>query len=301
MNQLPLLTIEQSIEIYKNLHAKNSSFGMDIFDKDFKVEDLIILENNGKGRSSPYSRCGFYIFILSLKGQSIRHINQHDYNIQAQSLQLLTPGVIQSFEDISQEQNSYVLLFNKSFFANNEIESLLEFHRLDLSAINLQGCEFERVKYLFEQIDYEYKSKQIEYKEISKSIITQILLILKRKKLSSLTNIPQNRAGQIMTQYLDLIEEHYQTKKTVLEYADILEVTAKHLGETVKEVSSKPALFYIHIRILKEIQYLLVYTKLSIKQISHILNFENASDLGRFFKRFEGVSPSKYRLSFQNP
>jgi len=300
MTQLPLLTLKESLELYKNMHAKNPSFGMDIFDKNFEADDLLILENNGKGRASPYNRCGFYIFILSLKGQSIRHINQHDYYIDAQSLQLLVPGVIHSFEDISEEQNSYIVLFNKNFL-DEELESLLEFHRLHLDAVDMQGCEFEQIKHIFEQIDYEYKKRDDGYKEITKSLITQLLFLLKRKKLSSLKPKSQNRAQQIMSQYLDLIEEHYQTKKTVVEYADILEITAKHLSETVKEVTNKSALFYIHIRILKEIQYLLVYTNLSIKQISSILNFENSSDFGRFFKRLEGVSPSKYRLSYQNP
>ena len=300
MTQLPLLTLKESLELYKNMHAQNPSFGMDIFDKNFQTDDLIILENNGKGRASPYNRCGFYIFVLSLKGQSIRHINQHDYHIEAHSLQLLTPGVIHSFEDISEEQNSYIVLFEKRLF-KNEIESLLEFHRLHQDAVNMQGCEFEQTKHIFEQIDYEYKHKQDGYKELTKSLLTQLLLLLKRKKLSSLTPKSQNRAEQIMSQYLDLIEEHYQTKKTVVEYADILEITSKHLSETVKEVTKRPALFYIHIRVLKEIQYLLVYTKLSIKEISHIMNFENASELGRFFKRLESVSPSKYRLSYQNP
>jgi len=33
-----------------------------------------------------------------------------------------------------------------------------------------------------------------------------------------------------------------------------------------------------------------------IKQISFMLNFENLSLLGRFFKRSEGISPKQYRL-----
>ena len=49
MNQLPLLNIEQGLDIYKNMHQENPSFGMDIFDKDFKSDGFVILENNGEG------------------------------------------------------------------------------------------------------------------------------------------------------------------------------------------------------------------------------------------------------------
>jgi len=300
MNQLPLLSIEQSIDIYKEMHAKNPSFGMDIFDKDFKTDDFVILDNNGEGSSRPYSCCGHYILLLTLKGSIIRHINQHDYHIEEQSLQLLVPGVIYSFEDIGELQNSYIILFNREFLSSN-LESLLEFHKLNPSSINMLGCEFARVKYMFEQINFEYKNRYDGYKEISKTFLIQLLLLLKRGKLSSLQIKSQNRAEQISSQYLDLIEEYYQTKKTVQEYADILEITPKYLSETVKDILNRSALYYIHIRILKELQYLLVYTKLSIKQISSTMNFENSSDLGRFFKRYEGVSPTKYRLSFQKP
>lgn len=295
MTQLPLLSIEQSLELYKNMHAKDPAFGMDIFSDDFKYEDILILENNGKGKAGPYTRCGFYILILSLKGESIRYINQYEYRTEANSLQLLVPGVIHSFEDITDDQHSYIILFKKDYFGE-DMQSLLDFHRMHLNPVNILGCGYERFKYMFEQIDYEYKNKQDGYKEIAKSMITQLLYMLKRDKLASMKYRTKNRAEQIMDQYKELIEEHYQNKKTVAEYADILEITAKHLSETVKELTGRPALFYIHIRILKEIQYLLVYTKLSVKQIANLLNFENPSDLGRFFKKFEGQSPSKYRL-----
>jgi len=298
MHQLPLLSIKKSLELYQNMYAKNPSFGMDIFDENFQAEDFLILENNGEGSSSPNYRCDYYILILSLIGQSIRHINQHDYNIQAQSLQLLVPVVIHSFEDISDVQNSYIILFDKSYLSS-ELNALLEFHKLHPNYIDLVGCGFAGVQYIFEQINREYQEKKDGYKEITKTLVTQLLLLLKREKLDSLEIKTENRSEQIISQFQSLIEEHYQTKKTVQEYADILELTPKHLSETIKELTNKTALHYIHIRILKELQYLLVYTKLSIKQITTMLNFENSSDLGRFFKRFEGISSSKYRLTYQ--
>ena len=300
MSQFPLLSLEQSIDIYKKMHSRNPAFGMDVFDENFLERDLLILENNGKGKSAPYTHCDYYILLLSLKGQSIRHINQYDYHIEAQTLQLLVPGAIHSFEDVSEEQKSYIILFDKNYF-KNELQSVLELHKENCNPVNLQGCEFEQMKHLFEQIEFEYKNKQDEYKQVAKHLIAQALLLLKRKKLSSIQKSTISRSEQIMGQYLNLIEDSYQTKKTVAEYADILEITSKHLGETVKEVSKKPALFHINIRIMKEIKHLLAHTTLNINQISDVLNFDNSSNLGRFFKKYEGISPSKYRLIFINP
>jgi AraC family transcriptional activator of pobA len=296
-NELPLLSIEQSFNIYRDMHAISPSFGMDRFDKNFKADDFVILENNGDGKSAPYARCNYYILLLTIRGSTVRHINQHDYEIEGHTLQLIVPGTIHSFEDTSEKQNTYMIVFNRKYLSLNE-EDLLDFHKLQPSFVNLIGGDFLNVKDIFKEINTEYKDKNTEYKEISKMLLVKLLLLLKRKKLSTL-QLPKNRAEQIMTQYLNLIEEHYQSKKTVQEYANMLEITPKYLGEIVKNITKKSALHYIHIRIIKELQYLLIYSSLSINEISEIMNFESSSELGRFFKRYENISPSKYRLSFK--
>ena len=68
------------------------------------------------------------------------------------------------------------------------------------------------------------------------------------------------------------------------------------MSETIKKTLQDSALYYIHIRIVKEIQYLLSFSELSIKQIAYALNFDTLSQFGRFFKRYEGMSPKAYRL-----
>jgi len=127
-------------------------------------------------------------------------------------------------------------------------------------------------------------------------LINQLLIILKREKLSNGLQQHSNRSQQISCEFLVLIENHYWEKKSVKEYASILDITPKHLSETVKSTLHNNAHSYIHIRIIKEIQYLLCFSNMSIKQIAHLLNFSTLSQLGRFFKRYEGLSPKEYRL-----
>ena len=72
------------------------------------------------------------------------------------------------------------------------------------------------------------------------------------------------------------------------------------MSETVKNTLCHSALSYIHIRIIKEIQYLLCFGGMPIKQIAYALHFESVSQLGRFFKRHEGLSPKGYRLKYKD-
>ena len=97
MQELPLMSIEQTINAYKSLHASKPSFGMDVYAEDFNPHNLVILQNNGKGSTGVPVRCDHYILILTLKGGSIRHINQHNYRVPTYAIQLLVPEAIHSF------------------------------------------------------------------------------------------------------------------------------------------------------------------------------------------------------------
>jgi hypothetical protein len=46
-HNIPLQTIQQSLELYKNLHAPISNFGMDVFNPKFKPEGIALVANSG--------------------------------------------------------------------------------------------------------------------------------------------------------------------------------------------------------------------------------------------------------------
>lgn len=298
MQELPLMSIEQTINAYKSLHASKPSFGMDVYAEDFNPHGLVVLQNNGKGSTGVPVRCNHYILILTLKGGSVRHINQHAYEVPSRAIQLLVPEAIHSFEDTAPNSEFFVLLFEREFLPP-ELEMLLLFHKENPQYVDLDGLEFTKIIGIYEQLNLEYKNKDSGYEELSCSLLTQLLYLLKRGKLSKPKEEIKNRSEQITSQFLCLIEEHFYTRKSVQEYADILELSPKHLSETIKHTLDKPALFFIHKRIIKEIQYLLVYSKMSIKQIAFSLNFENSSQMGRFFKKYEDKSPRTYQLSLK--
>jgi len=297
-SSLPSMSIEESINTYKAHHAKNPTFGMDIFAKDFQVKEFAILQNNGEANIGIPVCFSHYVLLLNLKGTSLRHVNQHSFKVQSQSLQLLIPGVIYSFEDSIDDSELFIVLFDPDFLSEQYIE-LLQFFQTDYDPSKLNQDSYSQVLTLFEQLNLEYKEKKIDYEEYAKTLLLQLLYHLKREKTCLPKKEILNRSEQISNHFLSLIEEHFQTRKSVQDYADILEITPKHLSETIKETLDKSALSLIHARIIKEIQYQLCYTSLSIKQISSSLYFANSSDFGRFFKRYVGLSPKAYRLKYQ--
>jgi len=298
---LPLFSIAQTVDTYKYLFEPNPVFGMDYFSDNFEAKDIVLLDDVKAGSQGIPIHLGYYALFLRIHGETKRKINQFEYIIKPHSLQLVNPGAIYSFKDITNASRTFVLLFNKSFIEENNLslriqDTLLDFHRKCQEDIVLESTQYADAVALYEQLSIELRTKNDDYKIMAKMLINQLLILLKREKKHCGRKKNQTRAQQICAEFLVLIEEHYWQKRSVKAYATLLGITPKHLSETVKSTLHHSTLSYIHVRIIKEIQYLLCFGEMSIKQIAYALNFETVSQLGRFFKRHEGLSPKAYRL-----
>ena len=294
---MELISIKKNLEIDKNLYAKNPNFGMDIYSENFEVNSCIILENNGKGRQGIPIKCGYYELNLSILGKSTREINHFKYNISAHSLQLIMPKDIHSFL-YEHDSLEYIILFD-DFFYDENIEELILFHKNNQHLVTLNLFSYNKVLELYKQINLEFKNKEVNYIEVIKSLLTQILYFLKREKLNKNQITIHTKAQKITKHFFELVEEYYSKKKNLQDYSILLNITSKYLSKIIKENNNSSALFFIHNRIIKEIQYLLCYSNKSLKEISTILNFNDTSSLGRFFKKYENTTLNTYRLKNQ--
>jgi AraC family transcriptional regulator, transcriptional activator of pobA len=103
----------------------------------------------------------------------------------------------------------------------------------------------------------------------------------------------------LLKKFLGKIEETYTQLHEVAAYADMLNISAGHLSELVKEQSGKPAIVHIHERLILEAKRLLFHSDYAIKEIAFRLGFEDASYFNRFFKRLTTYTPAYYRSNFR--
>ena len=94
-----------------------------------------------------------------------------------------------------------------------------------------------------------------------------------------------------------LIDKLTRKEDLVVRFADCLNVTAKYLTETVKEISGKNAGQVIDDFVIVECKLLLENQDHSIAQIASILNFADPSFFGKYFKRLTGLSPKEFRTN----
>ena len=304
--QPPYLTIERALSIYKHSFKKNPTFGMDVYKEDFMAQDVATLQKDGSlQKSATPIKFDFFSLSLCLKGCAVHIVNQHEFQVEEYSFQLVPAGSMFS-QDIMREQTEiYIILFTEAFikFGNDKhgsenIERLFEYHNENMDNIILASNMFTRVKTIFEDIDAELHDKRDDYLLIIKLLILKLLFILKREKRAKHLAFPKykTRAEQIAHRYMYLIEKHFLRFKKVSDYAPLLDITPKHLTETVGKTLGKSALWCIHSRILQEALYLLEHTPLSINQIATYLGFNTPSDFSRFFTHYYHISPKTYRL-----
>ncbi|MNC62696.1 Bifunctional transcriptional activator/DNA repair enzyme AdaA [compost metagenome] len=74
-----------------------------------------------------------------------------------------------------------------------------------------------------------------------------------------------------------------------------------HLNNLCRELAGQTALQIIHQRLLLEAKRNLIYTNMSISQLSDGLGFSDPTYFSRFFRRLCGQTPNAFRQAGANP
>jgi AraC family transcriptional activator of pobA len=102
------------------------------------------------------------------------------------------------------------------------------------------------------------------------------------------------RAG-LVRRFIERVEARFQHHDPLVAYAGALGVSVPHLSRSCRELLGRSAARVIQYRLMIEARRDLVYTAMSISQISFRLGFTDPAYFSRFFARRAGVSPSDYR------
>jgi AraC family transcriptional activator of pobA len=259
-------------------------------------------ENTGPSHlpiNLPY-RSNYYKIGLCLRGHARLQVNLDTYEIGPNSLMVLSPYVIKQWPAISADFEGLSIFFTSEYMAANSSLSLdaFPFFARDAKHVfELPPASAEAIAALLRTIEQKYDAPHAYREEILRSLI-QILLHETAPVYSSqqaLATGVHTRSQLIATEFKKLVNSHYAAERSLAFYADKLCITAKHLAETVKEVTGKRAAEWLAEAVLLEATVLLQNPALTIGQISDTLHFADQSTFGRFFRTNTGVSPASYR------
>jgi AraC-like DNA-binding protein len=145
----------------------------------------------------------------------------------------------------------------------------------------------------------EFENKRQLQNSMLLAYLKVLLIYISRLYTEQYTNANPAADRELLKKFKALIAENFVDAHEVADYAAMLNLSAGHFSEQIKEQSGKTAIEHIHDRLLLEAKRLLFHTEYPVKEIAYRLGFEEASYFNRFFKRLANTTPLGYRSTIR--
>jgi AraC family transcriptional regulator, transcriptional activator of pobA len=243
----------------------------------------------------------YYELMFVTDGYCVVSDNLNEFTQKRLQIRFSAPGKINSVKELSPDLNGFYCLFDSAFIDTySGVSNLLNtFSFFDLDAIpivNLPDPEFDFLSIVFNKI---YQDFSQNFNGSKSTICAYLIAILKECSLIYEKELQEKRkltsADRISQDFLRLMHKYYLSKRTLTEYADLLNITTKHLIKSVKNATGETPMNFIHKMLILEAKILLKDTKQSVAEIAYQLKFEDAAYFNRFFRLQTGVTPSTFR------
>ena len=165
-----------------------------------------------------------------------------------------------------------------------------------LPILELKPIDIETLGTVWKMFIIEMNSKDNLQLEMLQMMLKRVIILCTRiyknqhdfEKLNS-------KQVTLVREFNFLVEKFFRQKHTVAEYADLLNKSPKTLTNLFKKLANKSPLQFIQERKMLEARRLLRYTDRAVKDIAYELGYIDIQTFSRFFKRNQGLSPSKFR------
>jgi AraC-like DNA-binding protein len=251
-------------------------------------------------------RNGFYEIDLTVGDEQINcAVAGNLYQPRGNYLFFVSPYLVQSYEFLGAARNTrcYMLYFKPEFLGTTLLSQGFPFLEPRPQPVYpLSDARVPLFEDLFEKMLHEYRNNAAGGLEIIRAYLQILLhqslrLHNETQPADIITEPPVSRAAEITRRFKALLQSGLAHEKdlSLQDYAEQLNVTPKHLSESVKETLGQTATDLIQEKRLLEAKALLAQTDLSAAEIAWRLAFEDPSNFNRFFKRHTGLTPMAFR------
>lgn len=274
---------------------------------DFQIETVplrSLISLNKDHLTSPH-RTNFYHVFLFENCQPVHFIDFNPVKAEPYSLLFIDKDRVHQFDKLLNYEGK-VLIFTDDFFCTNEndtkfLRSSILFNDIsDRPTLKPNRAAFEKFSGICDDITSELSLPADEAKPVLlKNLLHTFLLLADReKRKSGYTTLKRGADLDYTLLFRDLVEKNYTQLKNVSDYAELMCISEKRLGQATTKISGKTPKEIITGRILLEAKRLLVHTHLSIKQVGQELGFEDPAYFVRYFRKNTSLTPVEFRGSF---
>ncbi len=248
----------------------------------------------------------FYHLLLFTAGKGKHQLDFKYFDIQPGSLYFMAPGQVHTWE-FSEEPDGYLVNFSADYF-NSLLANPTYLHNFPFFIGEIENQVFQldetlqqQIIPLFEEIlkQETHSEKQLADDLVRINLLKIFIKINQYFELEKLNHKdPYNHT--LLVNFKKLIDQNYKELKLPKEYAALLYITPNHLNALCNSYLGKSAGEMIRERVLLEAKRLLMNFDLRIHEIAETLGFNDQSYFIRFFKKYEQLSPEKFRNQYKN-
>lgn len=247
----------------------------------------------------------YYDITLITDGEGFFRIDETNHQVKVSDVLFSQPYQLREW-DTQHIADGYALIFEEEFLLSffndpNFINNISFFKKYcNNSRLELSTSVFEQINFLMQQIKDEIDKYAVKNKHILRALLYQVLMTLDRAFIGQYAIAPQSDSRNYVDRFLTFVHADFQINHEVQYYAEKLYLTPNYLNELVKKVTGMPAKQIIQTKLINESKKYLLYSDLTIAEISERLSFETPSYFIRFFRKRTGCTPLQYRKD-QNP
>lgn len=240
-----------------------------------------------------------YLVLIITQGGGVHIIDGERFTVQPNSIFLLSPGQIHSFEftdDIAGFAVYFTLDFYLHYARERHFDKIPFFRSVQPpSMVRTDAKKMPFILVLVEEMLREY-ALNLQAKEEALRNFLDLLLIRITRLWDNHQPIPGKVTHVVQVRKLtQLIETHYKKIKTPGAYAKLMNLTPNHLNTLCRQSFRRTVTEVIHDRIILEAKRQLAYTDRGVKQIADDIGFKDNSYFLRLFKKKTGMTPDQFR------
>jgi AraC-like DNA-binding protein len=252
-------------------------------------------------------RNGNYLMFLWNDGNSNLKLHIDDRTVLFQPNQIISTTYLHKVQIDNNGEGLKMLYFNREFYCvhtnDNEVScnGLLFFGSNSSPTLKLDEEESDRLRTLFNVLKEEFSENDTNQEEMLRILLKRFIIRctrLARKQI--LKSTEKESEIDLIRHFNVLVEEHFKTKKTVSEIAELMYKSPKTVTNLFSKYSEDTPLQVIHKRVIMEAKRMLLYTDKTTKEIGFDLGYSDPAQFSKLFKNQTGQTTTEFKNSKEN-
>jgi len=245
-------------------------------------------------------RHSFFHLVFFTEGSGTQQIDFKEFAVKPGLIYFMIPGQVHSW-NFETEPDGYIINFSADYLSSfllkpDYLENFSFFNgQPDSQVIELQTDVQDTIVSIFEDMLKEGSIEKTVNDDLVKTLLIRLFIEVARTD-DALQKANHNSYNHtLLKNFRNLIEKNYAQLRLPKQYAALLYITPNHLNALCNDFLGIPAGALIRDRVILEAKRLLINLDLRVSEIADKLNFDDQSYFIKFFKKYEGITPEKFR------